>query len=155
MVSVLTPGALALIAATCLPPRMVPVILDVILPGEGGFNTEAVNLNTNGTRDWGLGQINETNFGWLSVVLGTRVDPHTILEPCLNLRASAAVLFKRYNGSGPAAERYAAAAMARAYAPATEVASAQPIGRSPPPQEEEDINDLPADLDIATPQGDK
>jgi hypothetical protein len=131
--TILTPAALLAIANLCLPPRMVPVILDVILPGEGGFVTNAVHHNLNGTTDYGLGQINETNFAWLSVVLHTPVNAQSVLEPCLNLKASAAVLFKRYNGSGPAAERYGANAWQRLLQGGSESALAVPARPPPPP----------------------
>ena len=51
------------------------------------------------------------------------------LDPCVNLRAGAAHLadgIRRYNGSGPAAERYAAAVVARVGQAAAQAAPSPP-----------------------------
>jgi len=43
-------------------------------------------VNPNGTRDYGLAQINERNFGWLGLTY------KTALEPCASLHAAAQYL---------------------------------------------------------------
>lgn len=53
---------------------------------ESGFKANAVNSNTNGTKDYGVMQINQTNFDVL------RLDPVSALNPISNIRAAALFL---------------------------------------------------------------
>lgn len=65
---------------------------------ESGLNPLAVHLNSNGSRDYGLMQISERNFGWLGLTL------QSALDPCTSIRAAATVLtsLSRYNTGDPA-----------------------------------------------------
>lgn len=54
-------------------------------------------VNTNGSRDYGVAQINENNFGWLGLTYQTAMDP------CHSLHAAAQYLvsMSRYNTGDP------------------------------------------------------
>src|ERR1700759_4685326 len=97
----MTHAALAALAMQCVAaPASVPLVV-AIAEHESGGKVDAVHLNANGTRDYGLGQINDSNFAMLSLLLKKPVDARTILNPCTNLRAAEAVLLVRYNGQPP------------------------------------------------------
>lgn len=126
------------IANACLPPSVAPIMLG-IAQHESGLDPTLVHKNANGTLDVGLAQINTSNFGWLGLTMETAKDP------CRNLAAGARVLFARYNGSPPDAVRAAyAAAIDRRIR--TLDAAPDSLALVPPAPEEEDaINDTPAD----------
>jgi hypothetical protein len=85
-------GALTALALSCggdpdHPERAVPVdLLTRIVMHESAGNPMAINLNKNGTTDYGLAQINSSNLGWLGQT------PETILDPCTNIAAEARIL---------------------------------------------------------------
>jgi hypothetical protein len=89
------PAALAL-AAACgggVDPQMLVGIARV----ESGLDPAAVHVNTNGSRDWGISQINERNFALLGL------DAVSALDPCRSFAAAAKLLtlFSRYNTGSP------------------------------------------------------
>jgi hypothetical protein len=112
---ILTAAAVLAIANQCLPPTLAPIAASIAMHENPKLDTQAVNVNRNGSVDYGLGQINSSNFAWLSTSLNTPVNAQTIRDnACLNLQAAIRILFVRYNGHPPdaVAARYASAAMA-------------------------------------------
>jgi hypothetical protein len=98
---ILTHAALVSLAAACVSPPSIPLVVG-IAEHESGGNTLAVNHNKNGTDDVGLGQINTSNLGILSTLFGRTVTSEILkTDPCLNLRAAEAILLVRYNGRPP------------------------------------------------------
>jgi hypothetical protein len=87
MTTFVTQTALGL-ALKCLPPALAPIAAGIALHENPKLDMQAVNHNANGTRDYGLAQINSANFGWLSVSMHTPVNERTIFDPCINLQAS-------------------------------------------------------------------
>ncbi|MEJ5339402.1 MAG: lytic transglycosylase domain-containing protein [Aquificaceae bacterium] len=63
-----------------------PVLLISIASAESNFNPRAINVNTNGTRDYGIMQINSF---WLERY---RIPREWIFEPCYNIHFGAMVL---------------------------------------------------------------
>lgn len=127
----LTPQIAMAIALQCLSPSLAPIAVG-IAQHESGLDPAAIRHNPNGTTDYGLGQINSSNFAWLSQSIGTPVNERTILDPCLNFRASMRVLFVKYNGNPPDAVKalYAAQVMAQMVPQ-----HAEPTPPAPPPEE--------------------
>jgi hypothetical protein len=70
-----------------------------IATAESHVDPSAVHINEDGSRDVGLMQINERNFGWLGLT------PQTALDPCQSIRAAAQLLqsYSRYNTGSPVA----------------------------------------------------
>ncbi|MFN7064850.1 MAG: lytic transglycosylase domain-containing protein [Aquificaceae bacterium] len=68
-----------------------PVMLIAIAKTESGFNPRAVNINKNGTRDYGIMQINSY---WLQRY---KIPKEWVFEPCYNIHFSAMVLKKCMN----------------------------------------------------------
>lgn len=93
---------------------MVPIVVGMVEWENHARDTTAIRMNANGTRDYGLGQINSSNFPMLSRLFGHEVTTKNILDECLNLKAAQAILFVRYNGNPPpeVAAAYAAGAEA-------------------------------------------
>lgn len=89
--------AAALALATQCGAGLDPNLLVGIARHESRLNTEAVNVNANGSRDIGLMQINSSNFAWLGLTA------ETALDPCVSMRAGAAVLTRlsTYNTGSP------------------------------------------------------
>lgn len=86
---------LAFIAAhNCVSPQLAPVMVGVC-SYESGLNSAKVHANPNGTRDYGLCQVNDVNLRW------TGLTDRTALDPCLNIAAGAKVLLAKYNGNPP------------------------------------------------------
>jgi type IV secretion system protein VirB1 len=90
--------------------------------------------------DVGLTQINRFNFGWLGLSL------ETALDPCTNIRASAAVLvgYSKYNTGSPSAgiqNGYAAAVQAVRLNLAAAGSPAAPDAPPPPPPEDVGLHD--------------
>lgn len=99
---ILTHAALLALAVQCISPPSVPMVVGLIEGVENANRvTTLVNKNPNGTRDYGLGQINDSNFPTLTRLLRKPINARTILDPCTNLRAAEAVLLLRYNGRPP------------------------------------------------------
>jgi hypothetical protein len=98
----LTHAALVGLALRCVvPAEAAPLLVRIIEgPENRARETHIIGpLNSNGTRDYGLGQVNSGNFGMLSRLLGRPINEQTILDPCTNLAAAGAILVARYNGS--------------------------------------------------------
>lgn len=114
---ILTHAALLTLAMQCVSPQAAPMVVAIVEHENrcDCANTEAHGVNTNGTEDWGLGQINSANFGMLSRYFGRKIDVAAILDPCTNLAASEAILFARYNGSQslPIGASYASGVIAK------------------------------------------
>jgi Transglycosylase SLT domain len=92
----LTVAAALALAAQCAP-GLDPAMLVGIARHESGLDTAAVHVNASGSRDVGLLQINSTNFAWLGLTA------ETALDPCVSMRAGAAVIqaYSRYNTCSP------------------------------------------------------
>jgi soluble lytic murein transglycosylase-like protein len=122
------------LASTCQS-SIDPRILVGIARHESGLVTDVVHLNRDGSRDYGLMQINERNFGLLGLT------PGTALDPCRSIAAAARLLtlFSRYNTGS------SSRGIENGYALA--VAAAIPSSRSAPAAPLLDINDPPSDLE--------
>ena len=137
-VSALSLTAVALLAASCQH-VVAPVTVVGIAQQESGLDPLHIHQNADGSRDYGLMQINERNFGWLGLT------KQTALDPCASIAAGAAVLtsFSRYNSGSPTKSLpYALAVSARidAIKGASPTSSPQPSAA----EDEDDINDRPA-----------
>ena len=97
MSGVLTGAALTALIAQCAGPNAPIDLLTRIVVHESRGNPSAKNLNTNGTTDYGLAQINSTNLAWLGET------PASILDPCHNIAAEAHILrgFSAYATGSP------------------------------------------------------
>ena len=86
------------LALTCAP-DVDPAMIAGIATAESHLDPSAVHINIDGSRDVGLMQINERNFGWLGLT------PQTALDPCQSIRAAAQLLqsYSRYNTGSPVA----------------------------------------------------
>ena len=117
----LTIAAALALAVQCAP-GLDPATLVGIAQHESGLDPTRINVNSNGTRDLGLMQINESNFEWLGL------NATTAMDPCRSLAAGALVLksLSAYNSGSPTkAMHYAELVTAsihrvKATAPATE-----------------------------------
>ena len=65
----------------------------------GSGNPSSTNVNKDGTTDFGLWQINSSNFAGLSQALGTPVNSSTITDPNLNARAAVALATTNTGGT--------------------------------------------------------
>ena len=74
-----------------------PNLVLSIAQQESGLRPEVVHLNKNGTRDFGLMGINETNFPLL------HLTAETALDPCQSIRAASDLIaiLSRYNSGSP------------------------------------------------------
>lgn len=68
-----------------------PDVLLAIAKVESGFNPSAENVNKDGTKDYGMFQINERNLKWLGLDVEQVINPCTasyvagfILKRCIN-----------------------------------------------------------------------
>ena len=64
-------------------------VLRAILWTESRFNPQAINKNANGTRDFGIGQINSVH---MSTLLRNGVTEHQLLDMCTGIQVAAWVL---------------------------------------------------------------
>ena len=94
----LTEAAVVSLAIACAP-GLDPAMLTGIAHRESGFDPTLIHTNAEGSRDVGLMQINERNFGWLGL------NAQTALDPCQSMRAAAQLLqsYSRYNTGSPTA----------------------------------------------------
>lgn len=70
-------------------------LLSAIACVESRFNPSAVSpLNTNGSRDYGIMQINESNLNHLGL------SAHSVFDVCTNINAGAAVLAQKIKSYG-------------------------------------------------------
>jgi hypothetical protein len=122
------------IALKCLPPALAPIAAGIALHENPKLDPKAIHHNVNGTRDYGLAQVNSANFAWLAASLRTPVNERTILDPCLNLQAGMRVLFARYNGNPPDAMKAAYAA---------DIVAKIPADASLPPAKQGDADESP------------
>jgi soluble lytic murein transglycosylase-like protein len=105
-----------------------PHLILAIAQQESGLNPAIVHMNRNGTRDFGLMQVNETNFPLL------RLTPATALDPCQSIRAAGDLIaiLSRYNSGSPTRSvNYATQVVARLKGgdpPSPYLPSAQPKG---------------------------
>src|SRR5215510_11629964 len=92
----LTEVAVVSLAIACAP-GLDPAMLAGIAHHESGFDPTIIHTNADGSRDIGLMQINERNFGWLGLTM------QTALDPCQSIRAAAQLLqsYSRYNTGSP------------------------------------------------------
>lgn len=128
---VLTAAAVLALANACVGPSLAPVMTAIAMHESGG-NTTAAHLNSNGTRDLGLVQVNEINWKW------TGLTEQTALDPCANLRAGAKVLLAKYNGNAPDTVKATYTADVIAKIPATPITIDYP-----PPTDDPELNDEP------------
>lgn len=172
----MTPEAFALLVASCLPslpPGITADRLRTIATVESGLRADAVSPpNRNGTRDFGLMQINSIHIG----KPGFPVTVEEALQPCPNLRAGVRILAAadraascRYNTGRLSCqngypERIQAAAVRLARSPAATPAPAPAAAdlTKQPESESWDVfaehapapsDDLPDGDDDATPSG--
>ena len=94
----LTEAAVVSLAIACAP-GLDSAMLTGIAHHESSFDPTLIHTNANGSRDVGLMQINERNFGWLGL------NAQTALDPCQSMRAAAQLLqsYSRYNTGSPTA----------------------------------------------------
>jgi hypothetical protein len=97
MSGVLTGAALTALIAQCAGPNPPTDLLVRIVMHESGANPSLINVNTNGTIDYGLAQINSSNLAWLGET------PASILDPCHNIAAETHILrgFSAYATGSP------------------------------------------------------
>ena len=86
------------LALSCAP-GIDPAIVAGIATAESHLDPSAVHINTDGSRDIGLMQINDRNFACLGLT------PQTALDPCQSIRSAAQLLqsYSRYNTGSPVA----------------------------------------------------
>ena len=76
---------------------------------ESSFNPKAVGINKNGSRDYGLMQINSS---WIPTLSKFGVDPQSLFDPCISIDVAAWILsdnIKRFGRNWQAIARYNAA----------------------------------------------
>ena len=66
-----------------------PQVLYAIAAQESGLNPGAVHVNTNGSSDYGLTQINST---WLPHLGKFGITPVQLMNPCINMNVGAYIL---------------------------------------------------------------
>jgi type IV secretion system protein VirB1 len=141
--SALSLAAVTLLAASCQHVAA-PATVVGIAQHESGFDPLRIHQNADGSRDYGLMQINERNFGWLGLT------EQTALDPCASIAAGAAVLtaLSRYNSGSPTRSLpYALAVSARIDAARGVPSSPRPL---PATEAEVDLTDRPADTNGET-----
>lgn len=73
-------------------------LLKAIAKVESNFNSKALNINKNGTKDYGLMQINSW---WLNKLEGFGITKKDLKEdPCINIHVGAWVLAENFNSHG-------------------------------------------------------
>jgi len=95
----LTEAALISLALACAP-GLDPTTIVGIARHESGLDPMRISPpNPNRSRDYGLMQINDRNFGWLGLT------EQTALDPCQSIAAAARLLtsYSRYNTGSPTA----------------------------------------------------
>jgi hypothetical protein len=94
---VLTGAALTALIVQCGGNSPPVDLLTRIVNHESAGHADAVNVNRNGTVDYGLAQINSSNLPWLGETAAS------ILDPCRNIAAEARILrgFSSYATGSP------------------------------------------------------
>lgn len=98
--AVLDPATILALAVQCSPVKVDPNLILAIARVESGYDPTRISApNANGTRDYGLMQVNTANFGWLGLTA------ETALDPCQSIRAGVRVLtsLSAYNTGKPTA----------------------------------------------------
>jgi soluble lytic murein transglycosylase-like protein len=101
-------------AATCFDEagnqyRVSPRLLGAIARHESGMNPQAVHKNRDGTRDYGLMQVNDR---WIPSLRQYGITKEKLMEPCQNIYVGAMILrslFERYGENWTAVGHYNAA----------------------------------------------
>lgn len=70
-----------------------PVLLQAIAQQESGGRSTAINVNSNGTRDIGLMQINSS---WLPTLARHGIAERDLLDPCVNVLVGAWILSNNF-----------------------------------------------------------
>lgn len=101
------PGTLTLAAALSIAQLCAshsdPGTILSIAYAESGLRTDATNTNKNRSVDYGVMQINDSNFEWLGITAKTALDP------CVSLRAAERVLIEGYHPTANTPEAQQAA----------------------------------------------
>ena len=129
MSGALTVAAVLGLAATCQSVVSPQTILK-IASHEFGLYPDRIHMNSDGSFDAGIMQINSKNWSWLG--LQSMADA---LDPCKSIAAGAALLasYSRYNSGSPTRSlAYAAAVQALPVEPTTKPAPVQPAVGEPP-----------------------
>lgn len=150
----MTPEAFALLVAGCglvLPPGITVDRVRAYAQVESRLNPAAVSPpNRNGSRDYGLMQVNQIHFGRFGV------DARTVMEPCINLRIGVTILAEadraaacayntgRLRCSNGYPERIQAAAAAQAGAQSPPPAPAPAVRPAAPAPHAWDVWAMPA-----------
>lgn len=98
--AILDPATILALAVQCSPVRVDPNLVLAIARVESGYDASRISApNANGSRDYGLMQVNERNFSWLGLT------PASALDPCQSIRAGVRVLtgLSAYNTGRPTA----------------------------------------------------
>ena len=98
--AILDPATILALAVQCSPVKVDPNLILAIARVESGYDPSRISApNANGTRDYGLMQVNTANFGWLGLTA------ETALDPCQSIRAGVRVLtsLSAYNTGKPTA----------------------------------------------------
>ena len=83
-----------------------PSLLRAIAKQESGMNPRAIHINRDGTKDYGLMQINER---WFPHLKQLGISGQKLMEPCQNIHVSAYILrllFNRHGENWRAVGRY-------------------------------------------------
>lgn len=89
--------------------RVSPQLLRAIAKQESGMKAAVIHLNKDGTRDYGVMQINDR---WLPHLSQFGISKDRLMEPCQNIHVSAYILrtlFNRYGENWSAVGHYNAA----------------------------------------------
>lgn len=70
--------------------RVSPILIDAIIKTESDHNPLAININTNGSEDVGLMQINLAT--WLPTIAQQGYDRNSLFDPCTNITVGSWVL---------------------------------------------------------------
>lgn len=89
--------------------RVAPHLLRAIAKQESGMNPKVVHTNKDGTKDYGLMQINDR---WMSHLNQFGISKESLMDPCQNIHVSAYIirgLYNRYGENWSAVGHYNAA----------------------------------------------
>ncbi|WP_145558550.1 lytic transglycosylase domain-containing protein [Yersinia mollaretii] len=75
------------------------IILEAIIHQESGGQPDAININKNGSHDYGLMQINTINISTLKS-MGIIDHEEMLMQPCINIQAGAYLLSQKFNKHG-------------------------------------------------------
>jgi soluble lytic murein transglycosylase-like protein len=77
--------------------RVAPHLLRAIANQESGMNPKAIHTNKDGTKDFGIMQINER---WMPQLRQFGISKEGLMDPCQNIHVSAYILRNLYNRYG-------------------------------------------------------